>query len=253
MRVIVVRIGADQTAEGGEWNAPVDADTGEFVYSPIVESSTELQPSLIRRFDELVPKLEQFHAKRGGRDRSLSARLEWMKSRPMHLDPDFEHLTYGDNADRRGAALLTLAPGDAIVFYSGLRPVRPLGHLIYAMTGLYVVDAVVRAIDVPPVRHGENAHTRKSAIWPGDVVVRAKPEVSGRCERCVPIGELRGSNYYLRPELEARWGGFKKADGSFWKSPNLNRSGTPPILGDPESFWTWWRETSVSLVRSNFP
>ena len=58
----------------------------------------------------------------------------------MHLDPDFEWLTYGDNGDKRGAGIKHLSEGDLLVFYAGLKPVRASGKLIYGLVGLYVVD-----------------------------------------------------------------------------------------------------------------
>ncbi len=45
-----------------------------------------------------------------------------LASANMHLDPDFENLTYGDSGTRRGKGLTDLDHDDFIVFYSGVKP-----------------------------------------------------------------------------------------------------------------------------------
>jgi hypothetical protein len=40
---------------------------------------------------------------------------------PMHLDPDFECLTYGDEGARRGAGMVNMNEGDLLVCYGGMR------------------------------------------------------------------------------------------------------------------------------------
>ena len=110
----------------------------------------------------------------------------------MHLDPDFECLTYGDEGGRRGAGMVDMADGDLLVFYGGLRPVHECDHrLIYALMGIYVVKEVVPAASVPSERWYENAHVRKTKTGETDIVVRANVNVSGRFDRCIPIGEWR--------------------------------------------------------------
>ena len=84
MRFLLVRVGTDTTADGGSWNAPVDSRTGLFAYVPIPEKR-RVRPGTERPysiFDEAV-------SARGG---LLPVGL---LSRHAHLDPDFEHLTYG--------------------------------------------------------------------------------------------------------------------------------------------------------------
>jgi hypothetical protein len=118
---------------------------------------------------------------------------------------------------------------------------------------VYIVDRVLPARSVEPARRAHNAHTRTASIHPDDIVVRARPGVSGRCARCIPIGERRkSSHYYLRSDLESAWGGLVKADGSPWKSAWLNMSGSPPLLGDAPGVLRWWRAQCVELVQDNF-
>lgn len=253
MKGILVRVGADGTDGGGNWLGPVDPDSGRFAYIPIPENTSEFHPGCERRFDEVADSLLGFLSELRAPDAYWRRRIDAKRGRPMHLDPDYEHLTYGDLGDVRGRDLREFKRDDLIVFYSGLRPMRPASELIYAVVGVFVVDEVVLAPSVDDGRRHENAHTRKAKRAPGDIVVRARPGVSGRCARSLPIGEKRDvSNYYLRPDIEAAWGGLVKADGSARKSSWLNMSGSMPLLGDPKGFIRWWTEQNVPLVRRNF-
>jgi Nucleotide modification associated domain 3 len=151
MTGLLVRVGIDQTYGG--WNAPVNPQTGEFVFVPIPDGKQ--RRGLHTPYSDFTHELGLFPGL------SLPSPLV---GRPMHLDPDFEHLTYGDTGDRRGRSLAGLAPGDFIAFYSGLRPTaRWQDPLLYALIGLYRVRECVRLPDVPRTRWHENAHTRRAA------------------------------------------------------------------------------------------
>lgn len=253
MMAILIRVGADGTEGGGNWLAPVDPDSGRFVYVPIPEYTVEFHPGCERRFDEVADPLMAFLSEHRAPPAYWRSRLARKRGRPMHLDPDYEHLTYGDLGDVRGRDLRRFTADDLIVFYSAFKSIRGDDELVYAVVGVYVVDEVVFAPSVEDARRGENAHTRKATVAPRDIVVRARPGVSGRCERCIPIGEKRGtSNYYLRPEVEAAWGGLVKADGSPRRSSWLNMSGVMPLIGNPEGFARWWASQNMPLVRRNF-
>lgn len=253
MRAILVRIGADGTDGGGNWLAPVDPDSCRFAYIPIPEKTIAFHPRCERRFDEVADPLMGFLSEYRAPAGYWRRRMDAKRGQPMHLDPDYEHLTYGDSGEVRGRDLREFKRDDLIVFYSGLKPIRASDELVYAMVGLYIVEEIVLASSVEDSRRGENAHTRKANRAAGDIVVRARLGVSGRCERCIPIGEKRGlSNYYLRPDVEAAWGGLVKADGSPRKSSWLNMSGSMPLLGDAAGFARWWASQNVPLVRRNF-
>jgi hypothetical protein len=164
----------------------------------------------------------------------------------MHLDPDFACLTYGDVGSRRGARMIGMAAGDLLVFYAGLRPVHPCGHtLVYALVGLYVVRDVTPAAAVPADRWHENAHVRRATRGPTDIVVRAEPGVSGRFDRCVPVGEWRAGAYRVRPDVLDAWGGLTVKDGY------IQRSAVPPAFTRPERFLRWLGKQGVQLVRRN--
>lgn len=245
MKGILVRIGADQDYCG--WNAPYDPASGRFFYVPIPEPAGAFHPGCERLYDEVVDPLAAFLRECATPTMARRFPIAAKRGQPMHLDPDFEHLTYGDNGAVRGRDVRKLAAGDLLVFYSGLRSLdRAQRDLVYAITGLYVVDEVLSVHEVASERRAENAHTRKATPGDGDIVVRAKHGLSGRCSRCVPIGERHGTNYYVRPDVLAEWGGLGVKNGY------LTRSIKPPMLTDAPRFYEWWMRQSVPLVRSNF-
>jgi len=94
---------------------------------------------------------------------------------------------------------------------------------------LYVVDDIVPAKSVPKSRWAENAHTRR-VPGDGDIVVRAKPGVSGRLRRCIPIGELRDRVYRVRNDLLDVWGGLDIKTATFTAACGCLPSMTPQIL-----------------------
>lgn len=229
MRAILVRVGIDQ-AFGG-WNAPIDPRSNEFVFVPIPEDDRTLaDPALRTRYDDHADELALFADAKDARC-ALPDRLRGV---PTHHDPDFRYLTYGDIATNRGREIATLEAGDLLVFYSGLRPVAPCAHrLIYALTGQYEVAEVLRADQVESSRLHENAHTRMAHRTNDHLIVRAKPDTSGRFDRAIPVGSFRDRAYRLTPEVLEAWGGISARNGY------LQRSARPPRLLDPSRYLEW--------------
>lgn len=231
---LLVRVGIDAT-DGG-WNAPVRLATGEFAYVTITETKP-LRAGLARKFDEFAPVVARFGER-------LPSHL---LGRPTHLDPDFAHLTYGDQGRRAQRIRSLLAPGDLLAFFASLRPVDgPARPLVYALIGLYVIAEIVPANSVPPQRWAENAHTRRV---PGetDLVVRAQPGVSGRLRRCLPIGEQREGAYRVRRDLLEAWGGLDVNNGY------IQRSGWLPAFLDAARFYRWFQRHKGKLLAENNP
>jgi hypothetical protein len=162
----------------------------------------------------------------------------------MHLDPDFEHLTYGNNANGKGAAIGRLVEGDFIAFYAGLRAIDER-KLVYALIGILTLGRVALASDVSaPDRH-KNAHTRRSRILPDDVVVFGSQDGSGRLDRAIPIGEYREGAYRVRHDLLDAWGGLSVRNGF------IQRSAVPPRFNDPTRFLRWLQGMNPTFVSSN--
>lgn len=233
MNGLLVRVGIDAT-DGG-WNAPVRTSTGAFAYVTITEEA-ELRPGLGIPYDSLQLAVAPF-------GQALPFPL---LGQPTHLDPDFEHLTYGDRG-QRGAAVSKLGEGDMLVFFAALRPVdAPPRPLVYAIIGLYVIDEIVSASSVPPARWHENAHTRR-VPKADDIVVRAKPGVSGRLRRCLPIGDFRNKSYRVRRDLLEAWGDLDIKDGFIQRSVRL------PCFKDADQFYRWFLAQRPELVAANNP
>ena len=244
MKAVLVRIAVDHSY--GEWNGPVGQDC-RFVYVPIPEKAgTQFHPDHERPYLDVVPALRQFATDLAPHQHLHATLPADLHDRAMHLDPDFEHLTYGDVGDRRGREIATMSRGDLVVFYAGLRPTYPCEQkLVYALVGLYVVDEVVSVSAVTADRFAENAHTRKIKRGESDIVVRAQPGVSGRLDRCIPIGEHRDRAYRVRQDVLEQWGGLSVKDGY------VQRSAVPPRFLDPAKFYDWFNGQGVSLLRRN--
>jgi len=164
----------------------------------------------------------------------------------MHLDPDFVHLTYGDQGERAKQLQNNLRVGDRIIFYAGLADTRDKGRLIYAIIGMFVVDQFLLAIQVSSGERDINAHSRR-VIEPDaqDLIVRARPNVSGRLKRCIPIGEYREGAYRVRKDLLDAWGGLSVKNGY------LQRSARLPRLLDPLQFLRWFDSQNPFLIQAN--
>ena len=233
MNGLLVRVGIDST-DGG-WNAPVRMASDEFAYVTITEAKP-LRQGMARRYDEFNQALEPFG----------ECLPEALCCQPTHLDPDFDHLTYGDQG-QRGRRVSSLGRGDLIAFFAALRPMDgPARPLVYALIGLYVIAELVPARAVPQSRWAENAHTRRV---PGetDIVIRARPGVSGRLRRCLPIGELRDRAYRVRHDLLEAWGGLDIRDGFIQRSVRL------PAFVDADRFYRWFLKQRPELVAANNP
>ena len=243
MEGLLVRVGADQSEGGGHWNGLVDSRTGEFAYVPIPETGT-IFPQFEKPYSLVNLALTRFGV-------SLP---EHLAAGNMHLDPDFSHLSYGDQGQRAAQILAKLGAGDLLVFYAGLRDVHPQPRLIYAIIGFYVVDRIEKASAVSPMLHDANAHTRR-ILSPSstDIVIRAKPVISGRLERCLPIGSFRkpagqpqkNPSYRVESSLLEKWGGLSIADGF------LQRSARLPEFNDANRFYDWFSGQRVPLLQAN--
>ncbi len=235
MRGLMVRVGADQSDGGGWWNGPFDSLTDEFVYVPIPDEGP-FHHGLATSYSLVTTLLS-------GKWPSLPPHLI---DSDMHLDPDFDHLTYGDTRERAKQILSKVGPGDLLVFYGGFRDIQPNPQLVYAIFGLFVIESIHAATAIPKNRLYENAHTRRSAGFSGnDIVVRAKPGVSGRLLRALPIGHFSSGAYRVLPNLLTLWGGLGVKDGY------LQRSARLPELLNAAQFYKWFLSRGVPLLARN--
>jgi hypothetical protein len=235
LKALLVRVGADQSSEGGRWNGPVDRTTGDFVYVAIPEAK-KLHEGFEKPYRALEAVLGRFRV----------ALPRDLIERHMHLDPDFQHLTYGDQGERARQLAQHLSPGDWIVFYAGLADVRQPRPLVYALIGLLEVEHMVLAAEVSAGDRDLNAHSRR-ILRPGagDLIVRGRPGRSGRLARCVPIGEYRDGAYRVTRDLLHAWGDLTVKDGF------LQRSARLPRFCEPVKFRRWFEAQSPTLLERN--
>jgi hypothetical protein len=230
LRALLVRVGID-SSDDGHWNAPADVSSGHFIYVPIAETKS-LRKGFDRFYDEIAPTLRALQ-------QSLPSQL--IRQR-MHLDPDFSTLTYGDQG-RRAKQINGLNRGDLLAFYASLRDTQTR-RLVYALIGIFVIQDISAARNIAPPLWNQNAHTRRIP-GAGDIVVRALPQVSGRFERFLPIGEYRNRAYRVTRPLLHTWGDLTVRDGY------LQRSARLPEFKDPHKFYRWFKTRRVPLLHRN--
>jgi Nucleotide modification associated domain 3 len=233
VNALLVRVGVDLSASGGLWNGPVDSRSYEFVYVPIPETKP-VRAGTEKPYRSLVPALSKFGV-------SLPPQLTLQH---MHLDPDFDYLTYGDQGERAKQLLAKVGTkGDIIVFYAGLKDAR-VKQLTYAIIGLFFVDEIVLAARMPSAALKSNAHSRR--ILPDDaqdIVVRASPKASGRLQRCIPLAS----------GVTAR----TVSDVTYWRhggpvrQRRLFATTRLPEIRKPESFLHWLHSQAPVLLQAN--
>ena len=241
MKIFLVRIGADQSKGGGKWNGPVNLQTEEFAYVPIPEDSEtyQLLPGFEKPYTKIIPTLNRFNLE-------LPKHLCGLN---MHLDPDFSHLTYGDQG-KKADQLKNTEQGDWIVFYAGLKGIGEEHKLVYALIGLFVVEPWEYAFQIQEEDRDINAHTRRILAPEAkdnakDIVIRAQKEKSGRLKRCIPIGSYYDRAYRVKPEILKEWGGLSVKNGY------IHRSARIPKVCDPVGFREWWNKQNPVLVHEN--
>jgi hypothetical protein len=235
MKGLLVRVAADQSEGGGYWNGPVDAATNRFAYVAIPETQ-QVHRGLNKPYSAFSSALATLGS-------SLPPSLAGAN---MHLDPDFDHLTYGDQGERAKQIRNKLGPGDLLVFYAGLQSTARTVGLVYALIGLYMIEDIIPALNVPITSRHQNAHTRR--VLPAtatDIVVRAQKEVSGRLDRCIPIGDFRSRAYRAWPHLLRTWGGLSVKNGY------LQRSARLPEFRIADKFYDWFTAQKPTLVTRN--
>jgi Nucleotide modification associated domain 3 len=234
MNAFLIRVGADRSTGGGSWNGPADTQSGKFAYVAIPETHP-VHAGMEKPYSALAPVLSTF-----------GLRLpHHLSAKQMHLDPDFERLTYGDQGPR-ARQLSDCLSGDLLVFYAGLFDVTGGKRLVYAIIGIFVVEDVILAANVPANFRDINAHSRRILpVSAEDLIVRARAGLSGRFERYLPIGEWRDRAYRVRRDIIEAWGGLSVKDGY------LQRSARLPRLIDPLKFRHWLESKKPILIQAN--
>lgn len=243
---LLLRVGIDQTA--GYLNAPINPETNDYFYLPIKHEDDpplngRFKPGMATTYQQAVPRLNEWCA-RNSCNMALPSHL---LSSDCHLDPDFEHLTYGDQSTGRGWQIEKLMEGDFIIFYASFRPVSTAStNLIYAIYGIMFVKQRARVGELTPNQYCMNAHTRIAFHNNDDWVIFANPVNSGRFSRAIPIGEYRNRAYRVKNDLLDKWDGLGIKDGYIQRSVN------PPWFSNPDRFLNWLYSQKLQLLRNNW-
>jgi hypothetical protein len=231
-RGLLVRVGIDSSCGG--WNAPCDVRNGSFAYVPIPESKKQ-HVSLFTLYDEFDEPV-----------RRLGAVLPMeLMGQAVHLDPDFHHLTYGDQGQRaaRIRSVISESTNSFLVFYASLRDARTAA-LVYAIIGFYWISELLEASAIEKPRWRENAHTRRQTR-DGDVVVRAAAGKSGRLAKFMSIGGYRDRAYRIDESVLKAWGGLNVQNGYVQRSVFL------PEFTNSKRFLKWFFNQRPVLLSQN--
>jgi hypothetical protein len=212
MTVLLIGVGADST--NTRPTPPVYPD-GRFEYVPIpdADESTEGKrygnTTLRHRDRTLADYFDRVHRKG-----------EWHEEfadTPLHHDPNFEALTFGDPKKSR-SQLLRLSPGDLLAFYAGLVREGQSTPIHRYLIGYFTIDSITDFDSLSPAdreraieTHSRNAHAKQYrasedeerlaglVIASGD---SGKP--GGLLERAIRVSERRqNGHYYFTEEWES--------------------------------------------------
>lgn len=238
---LLVRVGIDQTF--GQYNAPLNPVTNDYMYLPIPEGESEFNSGMQTSYRDIVPFLKSW-----SHTNNVDIRLpDNLLDKNTHLDPDFYFSTYGDQATGRGARISELVKDDFIVFFASFKPISKCEHkLVYAIYGIMVIDRVVTVSDISDEMLGSNAHTRIKKRNKSHLVVFSNPNLSGRFNKAIPIGEFRRKAYRVTNSILEEWGGLDVKDGF------IQRSVCPPWFTEPNKFIDWLSCKNVKLINNNW-
>ena len=212
MTVLLVGVGADST--NTRPTPPVYSDE-RFEYVPIPDGheSTEDErygnTTLRHRDCALADYFDRVHRKG-----------EWHEEfadTPLHHDPNFEALTFGDPKKSR-SQLLRLSPGDLLAFYAGLVREGQSSPIHRYLIGYFTVASITDFDSLPLAdreraleTHRRNAHAKQYRAsgdedrLAGLVVASGDPEKpGGLLDRAIQVSERRqNGHYYFTEEWES--------------------------------------------------
>ena len=199
MKALLLRVGIDKGTDGAL--APIFFD-GSFEYIPLSEKNVNTHEE------------KTFNNTRGLNGKYYSCYLpEKIKNRKLHMDPEFETFTYGDQTAKRNY-LLKLEKNDLLVFYAGLTPYNNTVHeeALYII-GYFQVEEVLdfNGLSTSERRHKcriyqNNSHIKSEGL-DELVIVHGRQETSKILEKALLISKKKlnkiGRSYHaVSPEME---------------------------------------------------
>lgn len=248
---LLLRVGIDQTF--GEYNAPINPDNNDYLYMPIPQYDiSSFREDCVTSYANIKQPFQTWCERNNilnfpFPNHRIGENNQCLIDSGTHLDPDFSYLSYGDQGTGRGNRVIQLQENDFIVFFASFKPTKKCKHnLIYAIFGIFFVDNVIKAYEIPDTDLHKNAHTRVKDINKEHLVVFGKKGNSGRLKHAIPIGEYRNRSYRVTEELLDSWGGLGVNDGY------IQRSVTPPWFCNPEKFLGWLNKKNIQLLNNNW-
>ena len=227
MTVVLCGVGADT---GNVRPVPAVDTDGRFEYVPIPEkgatSETATYGSIERRHgDGDCVLADLLDGVRPGSDGAWVTDEQAIREQPVHHDPNFEALTYGEHRPGYVAKLRELEAGDVVAFYGGFSgPDSQYKHRY--LFGYFTVADSPTLLDPGMSRaekrallddHPENAHAKRLGEHgdlyyhdpefterPRPVVVVPGREPGGLLDRARRLSDTRqGPNYYMAEDVAA--------------------------------------------------
>lgn len=214
MKAMLLRVGID-TGSGGTLGPIFEDDS--FEYIPIPEDWEDK-----RNYGNEI----------GKQGRPLSTYVpKKLKTRGMHLDPEFKTYTYGDPTNKR-SSLLKLQKDDLLVFYAGLKPYdKKNGEAALYIIGYFTVKEVIdfnllssEEKEKYCKRCKNNAHIKRMEILGKEhledlVIITGQKNGSKLLDKAIKISEKgtdsRGRNLHVVSKKVSQIFGF---EGSIQRS-----------------------------------
>lgn len=268
MTVVLCGVGGDA---GNVAPDPTVDDAGRFEYVPVPERCDTAETrsygtTPLRRGDGTLADRIDWVEPKGDYD---GGRPEVVRTHPVHHDPNFEHLTYGEHRRRPSPYVQTLRgldPGDVVAFYTGLRPADG-GKKHRYLIGYFAVSSVALVDPDLPVAekrelladHPHNAHAKRfearGALYYQDPATDApvKPVVvvdgrapGGLLDRAVKLTDrLERRMFRLAPDVRELLRPLDRDGDPVPGSESVSLGGFKPVVAcdvDPGEFVAWVEE-----------
>lgn len=206
MSLVLVGVAADSDNAS---NCPPIFEDGSFEYIPIPEQyeTTEVATYQSRGFDTHLSYVVHHDEETDAFDEV-----------PIHHDPNFVSLTFGDPGKSR-SKLLSLSEDDVLGFYCGLTPPGKTRPKHRYLIGYFVVDRVIdfNALDESEVedeveRNQNNAHLKRYLVnrdprHLADLAVVQGKQPGGLLDEAIKLsgGRTGAPNYYFREKWVEEW------------------------------------------------
>lgn len=206
MGLVLVGIAADSDNAS---NCPPVFEDGTFEYIPIPDQyeTTETATFQSEGFDEHLT-----HVVHDGQETEAFGEV------PIHHDPNFESLTFGDPGKSR-SKLLSLEEDDVLGFYCGLTPPGQSRPKHRYLIGYFAVDRVINfnsldedALEREVERNRDNAHIKRylasrDQSHLSDLAIVQGKRPGGLLDEAIKLsgGRPDAANYYFREKWLEAW------------------------------------------------